>query len=419
MQVFARRSILGGALGVAACAGRTPADRADLAVAGARLYTAPGAAPIDEATILIGDGRILAAGRGPEFTAPSSARVIDARDCTVVAGFWNCHVHLISHELLHPDQIGDAELSAQMEQLFTRWGFTSVFDIASALASANLVRRRIHSAAVNGPNILTVGEPFYPPNGTPIYVRDFMQSEGIPSAEVANVEEGVARARAQLRDGADGIKLFTGAIVGGSIGVLPMQPDLARALVEVAHAAGKPAFAHPSNMQGLNVALDADVDILAHPAFMAGPWDEATVARIVSRRAALTPTLTLLDVEMRRSGAPEAQVAAAMQTAQQQVRAFAQAGGEVLFGTDVGYTQAYDTAQEFRLMNGAGLGFRDILASLTTAPARRFGLSARKGAIAPGMDADIAILAADPAQDIEAFARVRHTIRGGRVIFSA
>ena len=59
MQVFARRSILGGALGVAACAGRTPADRADLAVAGARLYTAPGAAPIDEATILIGDGRIL------------------------------------------------------------------------------------------------------------------------------------------------------------------------------------------------------------------------------------------------------------------------------------------------------------------------------------------------------------------------
>ena len=60
-----------------------------------------------------------------------------------------------------------------------------------------------------------------------------------------------------------------------------------------------------------------------------------------------------------------------------------------------------------------------ILASLTTAPARRFGFARRKGRIAPGMDADLVILAADPAQDIEAFARVRHTIRGGRVMFSA
>jgi imidazolonepropionase-like amidohydrolase len=417
MHVFARRSILGGALG-AACGACTPAARADLAVTGARLYSAPGTAPIDEATILIGGGRILAAGPGREVRAPSSAQIIDARDCAVVAGFWNSHVHLISHELLHPDQIGDADLSAQMEQLFTRWGFTSVFDIASVLASTNAIRQRVRSGAVRGPNILTVGDPFYPLNGTPIYVRDFLEREGVPPAEVASVEEGVTRARAQLRDGADALKLFTGAIVGGDIGVLPMQPDLARALVEVAHAAGKPAFAHPSNEQGLNVALDAGVDILAHPAFMAGPWDDALVARLVGRRTALTPTLTLVEVEAQRSGDAEAAAAAVMQGAQQQVRAFALAGGDILFGTDIGYTQAYDTAREFRRMAGAGLGFPEILASLTTAPARRFGFSRRKGRIAPGMDADLVILAADPAQDIESLARVRHTIRGGEVIFS-
>ncbi len=421
MRSFERRSVVAGVLGAAACShgGAGPGGDVELAVVGARLYAAPDAPPVDDATILIGGGRILAVDHGRAAPLPSSARVIDARDCAVAAGFWNSHVHLLTRELLHANQRGDAELTTQMERLFTRWGFTSVFDVASILANTNLIRRRIQSGDVRGPNILTVGEPFYPLNGTPFYVREFLRSEGIATAEVASVDEGVARARQQLRNGADGLKLFTGAIVGGEIGVLPMQPDLARAIVAVAHAARMPVFAHPSNADGLNVAIDSGVDILAHTAPMAGPWDDALVGRIRGHQMALVPTLTLFRVEAERFGESEADAAQAMRSAQQQVRVFAEAGGEVLFGTDVGYTEAHDTSEEFRLMRGAGLGFREILASLTTAPARRFGYSERKGQVAPGMDADIVVLAADPAQDIEALARVRQTIRAGQVIFSA
>ena len=63
--------------------------------------------------------------------------------------------------------------------------------------------------------------------------------------------------------GGDGIKLFTGAIMGHGK-VTPMPTDVARAAVEVAHAAGKPVFAHPSNHVGTDNALAAGVDILAH-----------------------------------------------------------------------------------------------------------------------------------------------------------
>jgi imidazolonepropionase-like amidohydrolase len=70
-------------------------------------------------------------------------------------------------------------------------------------------------------------------------------------------------------------------------------------------------------------------------------------------------------------------------------------------------------------MASAGLGWREILASLTTSPAARFGEASRRGTIAPGLDADLVVLAADPVRDVRAFADVRYAIRAGRVVYSA
>src|SRR6185369_10016540 len=115
----------------------------------------------------------------------------------------------------------------------------------------------------------------------------------------------------QLEQGTDGVKLFAGAIVpvDGKIGVLPMRVDIAKAVVDEAHRRGKPAFAHPSNLAGLNVAIDAGVDILAHTTAGDGgddgPWSPELIARMRARKMALIPTLTLFDAEMRRGGAPQ------------------------------------------------------------------------------------------------------------------
>lgn len=82
----------------------------------------------------------------------------------------------------------------------------------------------------------------------------------------------------------------------------------------------------------------------------------------------------------------------------------------------VGYLTDYDPSEEYALMAGAGLDWREILASLTTAPAERFGAARRRGRIAPGMDADIVILASDPSTDVKAFSNVRYTVRRGAVL---
>jgi imidazolonepropionase-like amidohydrolase len=106
-----------------------------------------------------------------------------------------------------------------------------------------------------------------------------------------------------------------------------------------------------------------------------------------------------------------------MGKAAQQLKAFSDAGGQILFGTDVGYIERFDTSEEFVWMSRAGMSFKGILASLTTNPAQRFGYSTHSGRIAKGFDADLVVLGADPAQKASAFSNVRYTIGSGRVIY--
>ncbi len=70
-------------------------------------------------------------------------------------------------------------------------------------------------------------------------------------------------------------------------------------------------------------------------------------------------------------------------------------------------------------MRRAGLSFRQILASLTTAPAVQFGDSERLGRITVGLDADLVILKGDPSRDVREFAAVAYTVQGGKVIYRA
>ena len=397
-------------------------SRDELAIVGARIYPSFDTAPIDDGVVIVRDGRIAAVGPRSRITLPRAARRIDGRGKVLTAGFWNSHIHLMPPELLNAATAKAETLQTGLEAMLTRWGFTSVFDIASATDNTLALRARINSGELAGPMLLTVGAPFYPKDGTPIYVRQYLKEHGVLNAEVSTPEEAATRAARQLDQGTDGVKLFAGAIVpiDGKIGVLPMRVDIAKAVVEEAHRRGKPAFAHPSNLAGLNVAIDSGVDILAHTTAMdgGGPagWSPELIARLKARNMALIPTMTLFEVESKKFGGSPESLAGTIRMITAEVHDFSSAGGQILFGTDVGYTDAYDTTEEYRLMSAA-LDWRQILASLTTAPASRFGFAAHKGRIAVRMDADLVLLDGDPAKDPTAFARVHDTIRAGRVIW--
>lgn len=130
----------------------------------------------------------------------------------------------------------------------------------------------------------------------------------------------------------------------------------------------------------------------------------------VARHMAMIPTLKMFATTVTANPAY-------LEPIYSEVRQFHALGGELLFGTDVGYLTDYRTEDEFRALTQCGLNARDILRMLTTAPARRFGVAGQKGSIAPGKLADPVVLSRDPERDISALARVRFTVRNGRLVY--
>lgn len=198
-----------------------------------------------------------------------------------------------------------------------------------------------------------------------------------------------------------------------------MPLEIVRTATDAAHRRGKFVIAHPSNSAGARVAIEGGVDILAHtfPSELdRRPWDRALPGMMRERGMALVPTLKLFPYELGRVGAPPEIVRVVLGIAQEQLRAFVELGGEVLFGTDVGYMTDYDPRDEYVYMREAGLSYAQILASLTMAPSQRFGPE-RAGHLARGADADVVVVNGAPERDIRALADVRYTIRAGRIIY--
>ena len=234
--------------------------------------------------------------------------------------------------------------------------------------------------------------------------------------EIESKAQAEQRVRQQIHYGADAIKIFANSIEPDDFFTMPLA--MAQTIVADAHSAHKAVFAHVSNDEENEVVIQSGVDILAHTTPSGSPWSESFVKRLTAAHMALTPTLTLWGVEAKKGGATPEVAEKWVNKGIQQLKAFSQSGGQVLFGSDVGYIDQLDTSEEFMLMSRAGLSFQQILASLTMNPAQRFGSSSHLGRIAPGMDADLTVLTADPARDSAAFSKVRYTIVGGKVMYS-
>src|SRR5882757_5841609 len=380
------------------------ANAQTVALTGGSVYASPEAAPLADAVIIATNGVITAIGSRSEVQIPADASVIDCTGKTIVAGFWNSHVHFTEAPWRNAGTAPAATLEAHMQEMLTRWGFTSVWDLGSDPDDSLPLRRRVNSGEVPGPNILFAGNMF-PKGGHPVYIP-----REVPLPEVATPEEAADLARNFLGMGLDGIKLFAGAFMGDKP-VVNMEPAVAKAAVDVAHAQGKPVFAHPQNRAGVDTVIATGVDVLAHIVPGEPSYTPEQLARFKLQGIALIPTLSLFATSV---GGP-ALAARLVESGVNQLKAFAENGGPVLFGTDVGFTTVYDTSLEYELMHRA-LSESQVLASLTTNPALYFK-AAKKGRVERGFDADLVVLDGDPIADVRNLAKIAYTIRAGQVIY--
>lgn len=384
----------------------------------ARILVAPDAAPVDDGVVLMRGGRIVAVGKQGTVAIPAGARESTCGPGGVVAaGFQNSHVHFVEPAVQDAGRQPPEALGRHLSAMLTRYGYTTVVDTGSDRVNTLALRARIERGEVAGPRILAVGLPLFPPDGLPFYLAgmpksllDSLPQPALPEAAVKVVVEN-------LDAGADGTKLFVATPqANGTVKTMP--PAIVQAASKATHARGKLVMAHPTDVAGVRSALAGRVDIVVHTTLDDGkPWPAGLAKEIVAARMGMVPTMKLWGYELTKENVPAGVQRTLIDAALAQLRDFSAAGGEVLFGTDVGYMTDHDPTEEYALMAQAGMTPMQILASLTTAPAARWKESARRGRVAVGMDADLVVLDADPAQDAKNFAKVRCTTRGGAVIY--
>lgn len=386
------------------------------ALDGVKIYSAPDVPPMSGKVVIAGNKILSVATAEPRATAAATASQCNGG--VVMAGFQNSHVHFTSEEFRNARQKSGAELDIALTRMLTRYGYTTVFDVASDGDNTLALRDRIEKGEVRGPRILTVGLALFPSHGLPAYVLHMPKELLDKFPQPGSVEEAVQTVRKNLSAGTDGTKLFIATPQrGGTIKRMPA--DLASAAVNETHRQGKLVFAHPTDIQGIQAALDAHVDILTHPPLGAPvPWPEPLMRQIRDAGMSMIPTLQLFPYELNKERVPAAIAEQLVNESVTEFGKFVALGGRVLFGTDVGYMTDYDPTREYELMAKAGLTPMQILASLTTTPAARWNEQDSRGRIAAGMEADIVVLDADPADSPRNFAAVRCAIRSGEIIYS-
>jgi imidazolonepropionase-like amidohydrolase len=381
----------------------------DAALVGGTIYVDPAQEPIRDGAVLIDGDKIAVVGDRASVQVPEGAELLDCSGKMITAGFWNSHVHFFERKWSDAASIPAVELERQLQD-YARFGFTSVFDLGSMWTNAKTIRDRIDSGQVRGPRIRSTGEGLMPPGALPSdQILAFMGFAKFPAPEITDPAQAASAARTLVEQGVDGIKLFA-----SSPRSAPLPQAAIETAVRVAHAANKPVFLHPNSGADVLAAVFGGVDIIAHTTPHSGLWDESLIDEMKERGVALTPTLNVWKYFIRHDRVSTQD--RVVDTAAAQLRSWLDAGGTVLFGTDVGAVEC-DPSEEYALMAGAGMSGLQILTSLTTAPADRFGEASRLGRIAQGLQADLVVLERDPRQDPLALTSVQYTLRSGKVIY--
>src|SRR6476469_6133549 len=144
-----------------------PVGKGIVVLKAARLIDGTGAAPINNAVIVVTDNTITAVGAAGSVPIPANARTIDLGDVTLMPGFIDAHTHLLGRVL--GDPAGDnapvrdfesfaAILSVAHARNTLMAGFTSVRNVgASGKFDDMALRKAIDEGWTPGPRMMSAG----------------------------------------------------------------------------------------------------------------------------------------------------------------------------------------------------------------------------------------------------------------------
>jgi imidazolonepropionase-like amidohydrolase len=383
----------------------------------ARLVDGTGAAPRDNVTVVIEDGRI--ARIGDEM--PEGALDLGGR--TLMPGLVDAHVHVTAFDMPKPLK-GEAAIAPEVKHHFIaaglramlRMGITTVRDVGAFGDDLLHARRAAEFGAIESPRVLVCGRILSATSpGGAHFAGMYREADGSDEMRKAT--------REQIRRGADFIKIMT---TGARSVVLedPEPAQITRAeiatVVEEAHRMGFRVAAHCEGLDGTRLAIEEGVDTIEHGLELHRAPE--LLAALAESGRILVPTLScFFDLSETHAclWAPRLVELAKQQReeAHLTVAAARAAGVRMAMGFDS--MPHGESALELVRMHDAGLTALEAIAAGTSVAADACGL-ADVGRVQEGAVADLLIVDGDPVADPRVLLdpeRIWLVLQGGRPVF--
>jgi imidazolonepropionase-like amidohydrolase len=375
--------------------------------------------------VLVRGEKIEAAGPADQLNAPADARTIDLPNSTLLPGLIDAHTHVLLHpynEATWNDQVLKEPLALRVSRAnnhlraILNSGFTTIRDLGTEGAGYADVglKQAIQQKIIPGPRMLVttraiVATGSYGPKG---FAPEFYIPQGAEEAD--GVDALIRIVRDQIGKGADWIKVYADAAMGGQTIRPTFSLDELKLIVETAKSAGVPVVAHAMSKEGMRRATLAGVETIEH-----GDHGDIEVFRLMANKGvALCPTLAASEAMSKYRGwrpgtDPPPPLIQSVRAMFKQAR---EAGVTIVNGSDLGVFPHGDGARELELLVDYGMKPAEALRAATSIAAKALHMEDRVGTIKPGMLADLVAVEGDPTRDIATLRKVKLVMLNGGVV---
>jgi len=341
---------------------------------------------------------------GESIDVPSNAQVVDGDGKYLIPGLWDMHVHLAGLE----------PVSGSVESLVS-YGVTGVRDMGGHMDELLRLRTEVESGDRTGPTLLLAGNTL---NGTA--PADFHRI-------VARAGDARQAIEQQLAGGSDFIKIHN-----------QLDPDVFHALTREARNLQVRLVGHVPRGVGLLEASDAGMTSFEHAEALVeaelfrrdepasglpdalsrfdGKSGRLLFEAIAKNGTYITPTLSAYRVFIEEQETDERKELGERFYARlaEVVVAANRAGAVLLAGTDFRADPGVMLHRELVLLRDAGLSNAEAIQAATVNAANAMGVNA--GVIAPGKEASMVLLSANPLEDVANVSTILAVILRGRYL---
>ena len=376
---------------------------------------------LNNQVILVEGARIKAV--GGDVQIPANAKVIDLSRSTVMPGLFACHEHmaflihrkgqergsLFFYDITHTNAARAIHGVVNSRDMLAS-GFTTIRDIGNdANYVATDLRRAIEQGLIPGPTIINSGR-IIAPYGGQYFLNPERRELGAPEYFFADTRDEMRKAiRENIHYGARVIKI-----------VVDDQPyiysaDDIRFMVAEAAAAGAKLAAHCVTEQGARNAAEAGVASIEHGFEMS----DEVLAIAKKNNVVLVGTDFTEKAWLAYEMPAELAKRFHARSVDRLKRAY-KIGVTLAFGSDLIFfaedeTRGTWTISQIDSFVEAGIPPRTILLALTTNAAQLLGVEKNRGAIKPGLFADIIATPENPLDNINTLKQVNFVMKNGKV----